>query len=446
MRKFLPLIILSLIPLLSFAHNSPLVKEGYFVFDSDKTFLKTISKRPELTIDQVSSQGYEVYGPTGTKEYISNFTSTFISLDAPRRSKSAKPYGDSYKDYPSNDDDVALYHRLAETYPNLVQLSSMGKTSTGEDIWVIKISDNAQIDEVEPEFAYIANMHGNEVVGRRLMIRLVEEMLSSYTNGDSEFKSLIENNELFFVPTLNPDGYKKHQRGNGKWVDINRDFPDFASNDNQNTIGHRTEETVAMMNFQAKRHIALSGSFHDGAVVVNYPWDTTAKLPPLHQMITDLSTIYADKNEDMRNSYEFKGGITNGYAWYEVKGGMQDWAFYFHDNLMITFELSDIKWPKFSELERQYQINRESMISYMQKIAQGAGFSIEGLKDSGRVIITSKSKGESLGSFPFFAGEFYKILPIGQYTFDITTQDKKHWIKDVEVLADQENANIISMR
>ena len=46
----------------------------------------------------------------------------------------------------------------------------------------------------------------------------------------------------------------------------------------------------------------------------------------------------------MRNSDEFPGGVVNGYDWYEVNGGMQDWSYYWHNDLQVTIELSDMKW------------------------------------------------------------------------------------------------------
>ena len=39
---------------------------------------------------------------------------------------------------------------------------------------MLKISDNPQTDEVEPEVKLIANMHGDEIVGREIVVRLAE--------------------------------------------------------------------------------------------------------------------------------------------------------------------------------------------------------------------------------------------------------------------------------
>lgn len=414
------LLTLMLIAVCSHAFASKSAKEGIFVYDPDKVMLKKFQSHQELTIDHVQLDGYEVYGPEGLKEYASGITGNYIAIDESTRDKG---YMDSVTaDYPSNEDDEKTYRELAEKYPTLVKLESIGKSGAGADLWIVKISDNANIDEKEPEFAYIANMHGNEVVGRRLMVRLLSDMIEKYQAGDPEMVQLIDNNEIFFMPTMNPDGYAKRRRGNAKWTDLNRDFPDFANlSNNENTTNGRAIETVAMMNFHAGRHIALSGSFHDGAVVVNYPWDTTKERPPLHQMIREISLEYAGLNSDMRDSYSWEGGVTNGYDWYEVNGGIQDWAYYYHGDLMITLELSNSKWPRFKEIDNQYELNRDAMVAFMKRIDQGAGFITTDPKDQGWVKITSATTGEEIGRYPYFEGEYYKILPTGDYNFEISS-------------------------
>ncbi|MCK5883493.1 MAG: hypothetical protein KAG61_07375 [Bacteriovoracaceae bacterium] len=444
MKKTLLAVMLIVFCAGSFASKS--VKEGILVYDPDKIMLKKFQAHHDLTIDHVQFNGYEVYGPEGLKRYASGITDSFISIDTSRGGRFSNSVNASY---PTNRDDEKTYLELAAKYPNIIKLESIGKSGSGEDLWVIKISDNAQVDEKEPEFAYVANMHGNEVVGRRLLVRLLSEMVVKYTAGDPEMIRLIDNNEIFFMPSLNPDGHAKRRRGNAKWLDLNRDFPDFASNANStNSVQGRAIETIAMMNFHARRHIALSGSFHDGAVVVNYPWDTTKVRPPLHQMIRDISLEYAGLNSNMRDSYNWKNGVTNGYDWYELNGGMQDWAYYYHGDLMITLELSNNKWPHFREIDHQYDLNRDSMMAFMKRIDQGAGFISKDPSDQGWVEITSLATGKLIGNYPYFAGEYYKILPVGDYSFKINSKQAEG-TKSVEISVNRNipmpNGNLIHL-
>jgi predicted deacylase len=76
-----------------------------------------------------------------------------------------------------------------------------------------------------PNFKYIANMHGDEVVGRELLIRLITHLLNNYGHNDT-ITYLIDNTHIYLMPSMNPDGFELGQRENANNVDLNRNFPD----------------------------------------------------------------------------------------------------------------------------------------------------------------------------------------------------------------------------
>jgi hypothetical protein len=436
--KFFSLLILSVLSLNVFAHN-PTISEEYYVIGQHPELLKELSLHPDLVVDHADSNGFEIYGPNGLSKFLSDKNINFYSLK--ETSKNV-----DWTSYPNYQQITQKLQEFAQKYPQIVKLFSVGKSVQGRDLWMLKISDNVNVDEVEPEFKFISSMHGDEITGRELTIRLIDEMLKSY-GSDQRITDLINNTEIFIMPSMNPDGSEMRRRANANGSDLNRDFPEFVRNDS-NTPQGRQPETQAIMNFQKDRNFALSANFHGGAVCVNYPWDARYDAHPFESLVKDFSQAYADLNTPMRNSREFAGGITNGARWYVLRGGMQDWSSVWHNDLQVTIELSNSKWPSYSQIPNFYLENKDSMLKYIELVHQGAGIKLSDKSAEGVVAIKNQA-GRSLGSYGFQNGEFYKVLDFGSYVFDVKTKvNGREFTKSVSVVVDdniRENGNFISL-
>lgn len=51
-------------------------------------------------------------------------------------------------------------------------------------------------------------MHGNEVLGRELLLKLADHLCEGYLNGDPQIKALIETTRIHLMPSMNPDGWQ----------------------------------------------------------------------------------------------------------------------------------------------------------------------------------------------------------------------------------------------
>jgi carboxypeptidase D len=104
-----------------------------------------------------------------------------------------------------------LFESLISTYPHLAKLHTIGKSVQNRDLWVLEISENVHNRSLgEPVFKYVANMHGDETLGRELMIFLAQYLLENY-GSDARVTRLVNTTDIFLMPSLNPDGYEASQ-------------------------------------------------------------------------------------------------------------------------------------------------------------------------------------------------------------------------------------------
>lgn len=324
----------------------------------------------------------------------------------------SKPPTDSTENFLKNshylnyDKLTNLFHKLVEDYPNLAKLHTAGKSVKNRELWALEISGD--IDKrplLTPMFKYVANMHGDESVGRQLVIYLAQYLLSNYGR-DDRVTRLLNSTDIYLMPSMNPDGFENSQEGeceskpkyvgrtNENEVDLNRDFPDqYDGSIRAGTIlSGRQPETIAMMTWIISRPFVLSGNLHGGAVVASYPYDdsNTGRVcckespTPDNELFKGLATTYAQLHPTMRTGNvckndHFADGVTNGALWYEVHGGMQDFN-YIHSNCFeVTFELSCCKYPVASELSKEWLLNKESLLTFMEATHWG----VKGLVTNG---------------------------------------------------------------
>ncbi|NJO88828.1 MAG: hypothetical protein HC831_07620 [Chloroflexia bacterium] len=329
------------------------------IYISLKNLPKSIDTRylgRKISIDKVlpSSSGNEIIAYVNSKqfEWLVKEKIEFELLTPPSMLKAATMCSDYYdvKEwdcYPTYSQYVALMDSFVNDYPTLCKLQKFGQSIEGRKLLVLKISDNANLKEEEPEFFYTSTMHGDETTGYVLMLRFIEYLLTNYGT-DARVTELVNNTEIWINPLSNPDGtyasgdndLSNAARFNSNGVDLNRNYPDLESSDGQPGQGESfQQENVAMMDFLGNHNFVLSANFHGGAEVVNYPWDTWYTYEKLHAddaWYQEISHEYADTAHANSTNYmitlDFEpnpSGITHGATWYAVTGGRQDYVNYY---------------------------------------------------------------------------------------------------------------------
>ena len=153
---------------------------------------------------------------------------------------------DMYSQYPN-----LITQRTDLKDEEYIESPHIHETYEGRFLQLVKISDNPQTNEEEPQILYTALHHAREPGSMQQLIYFMWYLLENYESNDS-IKQIIDNSELYFVPCVNPDGYVYNQtnepNGGGMWrknrrdnhgVDNNRNYSFIDENGNEvwNTSG-----------------------------------------------------------------------------------------------------------------------------------------------------------------------------------------------------------------
>jgi len=283
----------------------------------------------------------------------------------------------NWQSYPTYTQYDSIMRKLAADFPALCLLDTIGSSINGKQVLVLKISDNVALDEPEePEVFYTSTMHGDELLGFVLMLRLSEYLLKNYET-DPKIKSLVDNLQIYINPLANPDGTYRNgdeiinpRRFNANGIDLNRNFPDPL----QPGVVQQ-KENIDMISFMRSRRFVLSANFHSGAEVVNYPWDRwLTKIHADNSWFVELSRSYADTvHVYARDNYMdgFDNGIVRGAVWYVIFGGRQDFVTWELQGREVTIELDEIKLTPVDSLETMWEYNYRSLINYLQYALYG---------------------------------------------------------------------------
>ncbi|XP_071039016.1 carboxypeptidase D [Parasteatoda tepidariorum] len=332
---------------------------------------------------------------------------------------------------------VAIMKNVSQECSNISRLYTIGQSVDNRELYVIEMSDNPGIHEPgEPEFKYVANMHGNEVVGREMLLLLIQYFCESYDK-DEKIKRLLDTTRIHIMPSMNPDGYEKAREGdadgevgreNANNVDLNRNFPDQFGVFKENAVAQ--PETAAMMKWILSYPFVLSANLHGGSLVANYPFDDNAAGKDMYSKSPDdsvfrkLAYVYSEKHPTMHLAQpcgkglmneKFPDGITNGAAWYSVSGGMQDWN-YLHSNCFeITLELGCFKYPNASQLPEYWRHNREPLIAFIDQVHSGIHGFVKDANGNGLSNVTIHVDGIDHDVISSRFGDYWRLLAPGKY-------------------------------
>ncbi len=247
--------------------------------------------------------------------------------------------------------DQAMEHldSMASQYPDLItQREPLGYQShNGRDIFWVRLSDNPNMNEDEPEVLYTGMHHAREAIGMQLLIYYLYYLLENYeTNPDVQY--IVDNFELYFIPIINVDGYayniQNNPNGGGMWrknrrnnsdgsygVDLNRNYAYMWGYNNSGSSPTPSDDTYrgpsafsepeaqAIRDFCEDHDFQIALNYHSYANLLLYPWGWTDTPCP-----DDAVFNFHGGLMTRENGYEYGAGSTTIYP---TNGGSDDWMY-----------------------------------------------------------------------------------------------------------------------
>jgi hypothetical protein len=256
-------------------------------------------------------------------------------------------YSQSFVDqYHTFDEMEQILQDIAEDYPDITSLYSIGKSYEGRDVWCLEVSDNPGVDEGEPGVFYMGLHHAREWPTLEICLYIADNLTSQYGT-DPDITDVVDNRRLWLVPCVNPDGYHYcHDLGND-WRKNRHYFPDFGIRDAWGSWGSLGPgsashvpsrdvycgpfalselETQTIRDVFLENDICASISWHTFSELVMWPWgySTNAKTPD-DEYMAYVGTQIASRitNQDGSGNYT----PTQSSGLYPTTGDTTDWAY-----------------------------------------------------------------------------------------------------------------------
>lgn len=264
---------------------------------------------------------------------------------------------------------LAELDEMQSLYPQLITVKapiSTYTTAQNRPIYWVKISDNPNTNETEPEALYTSLHHAREPGSLQTLIFYMWYLLENYQTNPT-IQALVDQSEIFFIPIVNPDGYAYNSTnsptGGGNWRKNRRNNGDgsYGVDNNRNYSYHFGETGVSTtpsgdtwpgtaafsepenqaIKWFVEQHqfkIAINAHTYSNLLLFPYSWQTGIQTPD-HDLFLDITDIMVQEN-----------GFTNqiSSALYPASGDSDDWMYAetsTHDKIFaMTPEIGSAFW------------------------------------------------------------------------------------------------------
>ncbi|TCS96789.1 M14 family metallopeptidase [Hazenella coriacea] len=299
-------------------------------------------------------------------------------------------------DYHNYNEMVAKIDQVVAAYPSIAKKFSIGKSHENRELWAVKISDNVQVDENEPEVLYVSLHHAREHLTVEMALYLLNTLTSQY-GSDTRITNIVNNREIFIVFNINPDGgeydistgsykywRKNRQQNSGSsyiGTDLNRNYGykwgccggssgSPSSETYRGASAFSAPETARMRDFinsrvvNGKQQIKALISFHTYSELILWPYGYTYADTP-SDMSVDDNQVFKTMAQRMAQTNNYTPQQSSDL--YITDGDMMDWAYGAHKIFAFTFEMYPKTsnpgfYPPASRIATETARNREAVL------------------------------------------------------------------------------------
>jgi carboxypeptidase T len=293
----------------------------------------------------------------------------------------------------------AVVAAAAVAHPNVIRKFSIGRSYQGRELWAVKISDNVDLDETEPEVLFDGLHHAREHMTLEMTLAIMHWLVDGYGT-DPTITNLVNGREIWIVFNLNPDGgaydisggryhsWRKNRQptpgSSSIGTDLNRNY-DYrwgccggsssapSSNLYRGPKAFSAPETRALRDFvnsrvvNGRQQIRAGISFHTSGRLVMWPYGYTLANVPADMTVSDQA-VFAAMGRAMASRNGYKPEQASDL--YISSGTSRDWEYGRHRIFAYTFELTPGgAYPDDSTIGPETRRNKTAILYLIDKAA-----------------------------------------------------------------------------
>lgn len=381
---------------------------------------------------------------------------------------------------------VSKLNELQENYSEIMKVYDVGDSEGKKqglsgyehDIWLIKISDNVEEEEAEPGYMFAGEHHARETQTFPATYAILKHLLTNY-NSDPKVTEYVNNNQIYLVPMVNPNGYTVARTKNSMWrknanlngtsfnpnysfgqgssvgVDLNRNYvfqwgvgsssPSKTAETYRGPYALSESETTIMDSLFSELNIQASISFHSYSEVILVPfsysqWTTSADDAEIRALALDMA-------DEMKDSWgrPYEVGNAEGLLGYGAGGGMSDHMYANYGVFAYCFEL----WTSFQTPEGSLPGLTSMCVNAAEIMLERSTYkTLRGIVTLNEEPVKAKIELSSIDNNTGERADYYsyeetglyvRFIPAGNYTLTVTLDSYPDSVKVIENVVIESN-------